>query len=136
MQLLPRSFEIDQLGAIGDSIGDAHTVHAGYNGNDFADGAKDFTGGDGQIVRYDYSFGDFGVAFSADIGDDASYEDVLGVGAKYDASLAAMELGIGIGYSQRGHEREVNDALGVSLGANFDNGFRATLNWVDMGDVN
>ena len=48
--------------AIGGSLGDAHTVHDGYSGNGFADGA-----GEGQIARYDYSFGDFGVAVSANI---------------------------------------------------------------------
>ena len=126
---------------IGGSIGDAHTVHAGYNGNDFADGARDFAGGDGQIVRYEYSFGDFGMAFSADISDDASYEDVLAVGAKYNASLAAMELGLGVGYTLLGgdtsfDDREDNDAIGFSLDANFNNGFRVILNWADMGDSN
>ena len=116
---------------IGGTLGDVHTSHAGYNGNGFADGANG-----GQIVRYDHSFGDFAVAMSASISDDASEEDVLAFGAKYNASLATMELGIGVGYSQLGHEREEDDALGVSLDADFNNGFRAILNWVDMGDTN
>ena len=47
-----------------------------------------------------------------------------------------MELGLGVGYSQLGHDRQENDAMGVSLDANFNNGFRAILNWVDMGDNN
>ena len=124
--------------AIGGSLNDAHTVHDGYNGNGFADSL-----GGGQIARYDYSFGDFGVAVSANISDadpdatddEPGDQDILAVGAKYNASLAAMELGIGIGYSQLGYEdNEENDALGVSLDANFNNGFRAILNWVDMGD--
>ena len=122
---------------IGSSLGDAHTIHAGYSGNDFADSVY-FDGGvfdgDGQIARYEYSFGDFAVALSANISDNAGHEDVLATGAKYNASFAAMELGIGIGYSQLGYEQEEDDALGVSLDADFNNGFRAILNWVDMGD--
>ena len=116
---------------IGGTLGDAHTAHAGYNGNGFADGA-----GGGQIARYDHSFGDFAVALSASISDDASDEDVLAAGAKYNVSLPAMELGLGVGYSQLGHDGEEDSAIGVSLDANFTNGIRAILNWVDMGDVN
>ena len=116
---------------IGGSVGDAHTSHAGYNGNDFADGV-----GDGQIARYDYSFGDFGVALSANVSDEAAHDDVLAVGAKYNVSLDAMELGLGVGYSQLGNDSAKDDAaLGVSLDANFNNGFRAILNWVDLGDM-
>ena len=126
---------------IGGSLGDVHTTHAGYSGNGFVDsvdveGDGDTIEGDGQIARYDYSFGNFALAISANISDNAAHEDVLAVGAKYNASLPAMELGIGVGYSQLGHEREEDDALGVSLDANFNNGFRAILNWVDMGDNN
>ena len=119
---------------IGGTLGDAHTKHAGYSGNDFAD---DYSGG--QIVRYDHSFGDFAVALSANISDDATDEDVIAFGAKHNVSLPSMELGIGVGYSQLGHDghgREEDDAMGVSLNANFNNGFRAILNWVDMGDSN
>ena len=119
---------------IGGTLGDAHTTHAGYNGNDFADSGDD--DGDGQIARYDHSFGDFAVALSVNISDDSSHEDVFAAGAKYNASLAAMELGLGVGYSQLGNEREEDDAMGVSLDADFNNGFRAILNWVDMGDNN
>ena len=114
--------------AIGGSLGDVHTTHAGYSGNGIADAE--------QVARYDYSFGDFGVALSANISDDASYDDILAVGAKYNASLAAMELGVGLGYTQLGKEGKEDDAIGVSLDADFNNGFRAILNWVDMGAAN
>ena len=116
---------------LGGTLGDAHTTHAGYSGNGFAD---EYNGG--QIARYDHSFGDFAVALSANIDDDASDEDVLAVGTKYNISLSAMELGLGIGYSQLGRDGEEDEAVGVSLDANFNNGFRVILNWVDMGDVN
>ena len=68
-------------------------------------------------------------------------DDIIATGIKYSASLAAMEIGFGIGctqlghhHSQLGYDREDDDALGISLDANFGNGFRAILNWVDMGD--
>ena len=119
--------------AFGGSLGDVHTTHAGYHGNQIADG---YNGG--QIARYDYSFGDFGVAISANISDAGPTtdggDDILAVGAKYNASLPAMELGLGLGYSQLGHDRKDDSAVGVSLDANFNNGFRAILNWVDLGD--
>ena len=113
---------------IGGSLGDVHTTHAGYSGNGIADGQ--------QIARYDYSFGDFDAAVSANISDDASYDDILAVGAKFNASLAAMELGIGLGFTHHGHDTKEDTATGVSFDADFNNGFRAILNWVDMGDDN
>ena len=145
---------------IGSSLADAHTVHAGYNGNDFADGYG------GQIVRYEYAFGDIAVAISANLSDGSPNDaihyltrvvpdsdstrivpgmsqrnDIYSVGAKYSASFEAMELGIGVGWSQLGHHRSQlgydgkhDEALGISLDADFVNGFRAILNWVDMGD--
>ena len=118
--------------AIGGSLGDVQTTHAGYYGNQHADA---ISGGDGQIARYDYSFGDFAVGLSTLISDNAGHDDILAVGAKYNASLAAMELGVGVGYSQLGHDRKEDDSIGVSLDADFNNGFRAILNWVDMGDA-
>ena len=123
---------------IGSTLGDAHTQHAGYNGNSFADSVDiyndDSNVADGQIARYDHSIGNFAVAISAHISDDAVHEDIFAIGAKYDASFATMDLGLGLGYAQLAHERKDNDAVGVSLDANFKNGFRAILNWVDMGD--
>jgi hypothetical protein len=50
----------------GASINDNETTHAGYRGA-YLDGSED-----GQILRYDYSFGGFGVAFSVEQDDDAS----------------------------------------------------------------
>ena len=122
---------------LGASLGDAHTSHLGYVGNDFADDGDD---GDGQIARYDYSFGDFSFALSADIAE-AGGKDIFAAGAKYNFTLPGMRLGVGVGWQQRaafdanvGNESEVKDARGVSLDADFDNGFRIVLNLVNMGD--
>ena len=115
---------------IGSSLGDAHTSHLGYIGNDYADSE----GGDGQIARYDHSFGDFAVALSADIAE-AGGKDVFAAGAKYNASFPAVQIGLGVGYQHRAHDGTENEVIGVSLDADFNNGFRAILNWVDMGDT-
>ena len=132
---------------IGDSIGDVHTSHHGYIGNDFGDGGENGSdghdNGDGQIARYDFSFGDFAIALSADIAE-AEGDDILAAGAKYSFSLPAMRLGVGVGWQQRvevirdtgspsNQYRTQRDASGISLDAEFENGFRAILNWVDMG---
>jgi outer membrane protein OmpU len=57
--------EVDFNGAA--SINDDHTTHAGFNGNGGLDGHYD-----GQIVRYDYSFGDFSVAVSLEQDDNTT----------------------------------------------------------------
>ena len=118
---------------IGSSLGDAHTSHLGYSGNDFVDKQD----GDGQIARYDHSFGNFSFALSADIAE-AGGKDILAAGAKYSVSIPGGHLGVGVGWQQReahdGNVGEVDDALGASLDAEFDNGFKIVLNWVDMGD--
>ena len=46
-----------------------------------------------------------------------------------------MELDIGVDCSRLAIDREEDDALGVPLDAKFDNGIRAILIRVDMGDV-
>ena len=114
---------------IGGSLGDAHVEHLGYSSPNFAD----YEDGSGQIARYEYSFGDFAVALSADIADSGG-EDILSAGASYLADLGGTRLGVGLGYQQRGHDGKENDAVGVSLTAAMENGFLAVLNWVDMGD--
>ena len=122
---------------IGSSLGDAHTSHLGYVGNDFADGPDD---GDGQIARYDRSFGDFAFGISADIAE-AGGKDILAAGAKYSFTLPGLRLGLGVGWQQRaafdgnvGNESAVKDAFGASLDADLDSGFQIILNWVNMGD--
>ena len=133
---------------LGSSLGDAHTAHHGYIGNDLVDNGHGLAenadardnyekDGEGQIVRYDRSFGDFAVAISADIADGGG-KDILAAGAKYSFSLPAVRLGAGVGWQQRAPldfaEGDEKDAVGVSLDAEFDNGFQIVLNWADMGD--
>jgi len=104
---------------IGSSLGDNHE-HAGYYGNNGLDGTFD-----DQVARYDYSFGDFAIAVSAEIDDDpdtleidtngdgilddaaddfaqVENDTILGIGAKYNGEFAGISFGAGIGYQQLG----------------------------------
>jgi outer membrane protein OmpU len=88
------------------SINDAETAHLGYLGA-WLDGS-----GDGQIVRYDYSFDAFTFALSVeqmptgDAGELLDDDDDLtwSVGAGYDFEFAGGSAGVSLGYqySDRG----------------------------------
>ncbi|WP_145104650.1 porin [Cereibacter sediminicola] len=118
------------------SIGDDETMHAGYMGA-FGDGNYD-----NQIARYDYSFGDFGVAISAELDDSGENDDGYAVGMKYRGDFAGFGLGLGLGYqsmttSGNWAPGNLGDFLGalpggvdmdiysVSLTGDFNNGFVA-----------
>lgn len=108
------------------SIADDETAHAGYNGNAGLDGLFD-----GQIVRYDYSFGDFGVALSAELDDAdvAGNDDVFGIGFRYNLDLGGTTVGLGLGYQTAAVGNIDVDTLGVSANANFG-AFSAGLSYV------
>jgi len=113
--------------AIGSSIADDHTVHAGYNGNSKMDGSSD-----GQILRYDNTFGDFGVAVSAELDDDDSNSgDTYGLGVKYNAALGGLDLGLGLGYQKN----DDHAAVGLSVATTFANGLQAIINYSDLDGV-
>jgi len=113
-----------ELDAIGD-IDDSNTAHGGFNGNGVGDGTYD-----GQIARYEYSFGDFSFAASTQLDDTGAGDPVFSVGGKYTAEMGGVTLGIGLGYMDY-----VSDtAIGFSVDAKFAGGFRAILNYSDLGD--
>ncbi len=107
---------------MGTTLTDDHTTHAGYNGNSGLDGSYD-----GQVLRYDNTFGDFGVAISAELDDTAVGDPAWGIGVKYNAALGGVNLGLGLGFQDNG----ANDIWGVSIDAKMDSGFRAILNYSD-----
>ncbi|WP_039018528.1 porin [Halocynthiibacter namhaensis] len=111
--------------AIGSSIADDHTEHAGYNGNSVLDGAPN-----GNVLRYDNTFGDFGVAVSAQIDGtgSATIDNTFGLGLKYDVALGGLDLGLGLGYQDNG----TNGIVGLSVDTTFANGLRAILNYTDL----
>jgi outer membrane protein OmpU len=89
---------------MGTSITDDHTTHSGYSGNGGLDGKYD-----GQILRYEYSAGDFAAAASVEMDDNNAGgidDPVIGLGMKYTMSGIAL----GVGYQTDG----VDDFIGVS----------------------
>ena len=110
------------------SLSDDETVHAGFNGNNGLDGLYD-----GQIVRYDYSFGDFGVALSAELAEDAANvgnDDVFGIGFKYQLDLGGSEIGLGLGYQTASVGGTDVDTWGLSVNGSFGGGFQAGLSYM------
>lgn len=143
---------LTEVALAGGSIADDETAHAGYNGNSAHDGTFD-----NQILRYEYSFGSFGIAASAELDDanNATSTDIFGIGFKYSADLGGIGLSLGLGY-QAGSGVEVStsttnivsvvpfvtsttttttytdvDAVGFSAKADFGNGFMAAFNYSD-----
>ena len=116
---------------LGGTLGDDHTIHAGYNGNNMADWGV--AGFDGQILRYDHSIGDFGFALSAQMDDSGVNDAVLGLGATYSADLGGAELGLGFGYQSGVFGTE--DIWGVSADVTLSNGIRAIVNYSDLDAV-
>jgi len=116
---------------IASGLGNEHRG-AGYNGNNRADGIYD-----GQIARYENTFGDFGVALSAELDDTGVGSTNWGLGVKYNASLGGVELGLGLGYQK--HNNGIGTggdaAWGLSVDAKFSGGFRTILNYSDLGDT-
>lgn len=103
------------------SIADDETEHDGYSGNAGLDGTYD-----GQILRYEYSFSNFGVAVSAEIDDDGSDDAIFGVGLRYTFDFAGGSVDIGGGYQDGDEGLEI---YGVSVSAVLDNGLTATANY-------
>lgn len=110
------------------SIADDHTTHIAYFHANGMDGQ-----GDGQVLRYDYSFGSFGVAVSfeqAANGASVAADDIFGLGLKYSADMGGTAVNFGVGY-QTGNVGGVNgDMIGVSVGADVA-GLTATLGYID-----
>jgi outer membrane protein OmpU len=102
------------------TIADDHSTHAGFDANSGLDGWND-----GQVLRYEYSFGDFSVAVSAE-GPEAS-DTVMGVGVKYSGDLGGVKIGVGLGYQKW----DTIDIAGISVSAKMDNGFSVVVNYSD-----
>jgi outer membrane protein OmpU len=105
------------------SIADDHTTHLYYFAANGFDGA-----GDGQIARYENTFGAFGFAISAEQGDNGIgvADDIWGVGLKYTADMGGTAVNLGLGYQDAGDD----DVIGVSVGAELAGGFSGTLGYL------
>jgi outer membrane protein OmpU len=107
------------------SIADDETSHGGYVGA-YLDGKYD-----GQILRYDYSFGDFGVAVSVEQDDHNALDDGFAVGVKYSMDMGGVGIDFGLGYQEVSLTTTDDlDALGLSVVANFGD-FSAGINYVE-----
>ena len=74
------------------SMADDETTHAAYLGN-YGDGAYD-----GQILRYDNTFGDIGVAVSVEMDDTGVLDTGFALGARYGMAVGGGTVDLGIGY--------------------------------------
>jgi outer membrane protein OmpU len=117
------------------TMGDDHTTHVfWFNGNGF-DGSHD-----GQVVRYEYSFGDFGVAVSYEQANNNAtgtlQDDNIGIGATYSMDMGGTALKFGLAYQAGSDNPPAGgvytnaDAIGASVSAEFAGGFSASLGYI------
>ncbi len=135
---------LTEAGNVGNpgSINDDETSHAGYVGS-YLDGAND-----GQILRWDYSFGDFGVAVSVEddnggagidgIANTADDDGDIGyaIGLRYNLDLGGTTVALGIGHQEAASATggPTASATGISASANFAGGFSAGIVYADWDD--
>jgi len=129
---------ISEAGGIGNpgTLADDETGHAGAL-NNVLDGEYD-----GQILRYDYTAGSFGVAVSAEIDDDDNLDPGFAVGAKYSMDIAAGSVDFGIGYQSvdswsdvagtDGAAGEDLTAIAGSVAMALDSGLSAGLHYTQL----
>ncbi|WP_071674428.1 porin [Nioella nitratireducens] len=112
------------------SLQDDETSHAGFNGNAGLDGTYD-----GQILRYDNTFGAFGIAVSAEIDDTtgaAQGDPVIGIGLRYNLNLGGSDMEIAIGHQQTSTAANVDSSVtGISLDTTIS-GLNVGLNYSVM----
>jgi outer membrane protein OmpU len=125
------------------TIADDETGHAGYLSNGvFDSGAAGNLGYNGQVLRYDYSIGDFGVAVSAQVdGDNTRDGDAnLQVGFRYGMDFAGGNVNFGLGYSVVGDRDSFTagdqgyDATAVSAAVSLDSGFGFVITYAAIND--
>ena len=108
----------------GTSIFDDHSTHSG---------AYWFTGLDGiydnQIMRYEYSFGDFAVAISAEQDTTGVGDAALAIGGKWSGDMGGNSVNAAIAYQSN----SAIDIVGLSAGISMPSGFSANLGYTDFG---
>ena len=118
---------LTEAGNVGNpgSIADDETAHAGYVGA-YGDGAA----GDGQILRYDYSAGDFGVALSLESDETPAGTGDYGyaVGLRYNLDLGGTTVALGAGYQTTVNDQKIT---GISATATLANGLSAGVVYSD-----
>ena len=105
---------------LGTALADDHSTHVGSYWNTGLDGLYD-----GQVMRYEYSFGDFGAAFSAELDDTGTGDAALGIGVKWSGDFNGTAVDAGLGYQTA----DTFDVTALSLGATMANGVSAKLGY-------
>ena len=108
---------------MGTSLTDDHSTHAGAYWFTGLDGTYD-----GQVMRYEYSFGDFAAAVSAEMDDTGVGDPVLGIGVKWNGDFSGTDVNAGHGYQSDG----TTDVIGVSAGADMSNGISIKAGYADL----
>ncbi|WP_395543044.1 porin [Neotabrizicola sp. sgz301269] len=113
------------------SITDDHTTHVAWFGGSDMDGKA---GADGQILRYENTFGAFGFAVSLEQADEGEglVDDTFGIGVKYTANLGGTDVNLGLGYQDSG-DRD-GSAIGVSAAATFGGAFTGKIGYISFDD--
>ena len=114
------------------SLGDDHTTHLYYFGAGGFDASHD-----NQVVRYEYSFGDFGVAVSLEQANNNAtgtrQDDNVGIGATYSVDMGGTALRFGLAYQAgsraSGGVFTNGDVIGASVSAEFAGGFSGVLSY-------
>jgi outer membrane protein OmpU len=112
---------MQEVALAGATLADDETEHSGYNGNANLDGLFG-----GQVARASYSAAGFTGALSVNIDDSGKDDPVWGLGVRYVATLAGLDLGIGLGYQT---QEDTADIVGMSLDTTFANGLSAAINY-------
>ena len=108
---------------MGSAIADDHTGHSGYWNGATMDGNND-----GQVLLYDNTFGDFGVAVSYEMDDSGAGNDTVGLGLKYSADLGDASIALGLGYQAD----DATDVTSISAKTSFS-GVDVVLNYASDG---
>jgi len=108
---------------MGTAIADDHSSHAGAYWNSGLDGSAG-----GQIARYEYSFGSFAAAVSAEIDNSGLGNNVLGVGVKYSGDMGGTAVGFGLGYQ----DNSVQSMWALSANATMTNGIAINVGYADL----
>ena len=111
---------------MGTSLYDDHSTHAGAYWFTGLDGAYD-----NQIMRYEYSFGDFAAAFSVEQDDTGVLDAIWAIGGKWSGDMGGNSVSAGIGYQSDGS----TDIVGLSAGVSMPSGFSVNLGYTDFGGI-
>jgi outer membrane protein OmpU len=112
------------------SLADDHSTHVAWFGGNDLDGIG---GRDGQILRYENTFGAFGFAVSLEQGDEGVgvVDDTYGLGLKYTANLGGTDVNLGLAYQDAGTVAGV----GVSAAATFAESFTGKIGYISFDDA-